>query len=65
VQIATDQWTFFGEQEFDADGHVRHVGHNEGEDPWFKRVGWKERIRTAWTVRITARHGQPPSSLGL
>ena len=47
-QTATDQWTFFGQQEYDADGHVRHVGHKEGEDPWFKRVGqyWLEGTNT-------------------
>jgi Uncharacterized protein conserved in bacteria (DUF2272) len=47
-QIAIDQWTFFGQQEYGADGHVLHVGHKEGEDPWFKRVGqyWLEGTNT-------------------
>jgi hypothetical protein len=30
VQVATDQWTFFGEQEYEANGNVRTVGHKEG-----------------------------------
>jgi hypothetical protein len=47
-KIAIDQWNFFGQQEFEADGQARRVGHKEGEDPWFKRVGqyWLEGTNT-------------------
>ena len=42
--ITTDQWSFFGNQAYDLSGHAAHVGHKEGEDGWYQRIGqyWVE-----------------------
>jgi hypothetical protein len=39
VGIASDQWVFFGLQTYDLSGHVTELGHKEGEDGWFQRIG--------------------------
>jgi hypothetical protein len=38
-QAATAEWTFFGAQTYDVNGHQTHDGHKEGEDTWWERVG--------------------------
>jgi hypothetical protein len=44
VGIANRQWDFFGDQTFDLAGRTTLVGHKEGEDGWYQRVGeyWLE-----------------------
>jgi hypothetical protein len=37
--VATGQWNFFGDQTYDINGHVVQVGHKEGDDGWYQRVG--------------------------
>lgn len=37
--IATDQWVVFGNQVYDLSGNATHVGHKEGEDGWYQRIG--------------------------
>jgi len=37
--MATAEWTFFGQQTYDVHGHLNHAGHTEGEDGWYQRVG--------------------------
>lgn len=46
VQLATTEWVTFGRQAYDIAGHALHIGHKEGEDPWYKRVGdyWREGV---------------------
>lgn len=39
VTLANGEWDFFDRQQFDANGHLTHAGHKEGEDPYFRRVG--------------------------
>jgi hypothetical protein len=59
---ATDQWHFFGDQTYDIDGHASHVGHKEGDDGWYQRVG------TYWLDGTTTHgidgrnHGMPWSA---
>jgi hypothetical protein len=45
-KIAADQWDFFGDQTYDEVGHATHIGHKEGEDGWYQRVGqyWLEGV---------------------
>ena len=38
-QLAVAEWTFFGQQEYDSNGHAVQVGHKEGEDGFFQRIG--------------------------
>jgi hypothetical protein len=46
VQHAIEQWDLFGRQTYDLQGHRTHTGHQEGEDPWYKRIGdyWKNGV---------------------
>lgn len=46
--IAIDEWTFFGKQTFDQQGHKDHAGHTEGENGYWQRVGlyWLEGTNT-------------------
>ena len=46
AQTANDQWDRFGRQTYNISGHATHVGHKEGEDPWYKYVGqyWKDGV---------------------
>jgi Uncharacterized protein conserved in bacteria (DUF2272) len=39
VQIATQEWDFFGQQTFDLNGHTTHIGHKENEDGFSQRIG--------------------------
>jgi len=39
ASIAIGEWHKFGEQTYDISGHATHVGHKEGEDPYYKYVG--------------------------
>lgn len=39
TSIAIQEWNFFGQQEYDASGHAVKVGHKEGEDGCYQRVG--------------------------
>jgi hypothetical protein len=47
--VATDEWHFFGDQTDDVNGHVTLVGHKEGEDGFYQRVGtyWLDGTNTA------------------
>jgi hypothetical protein len=48
VEIASKEWNFFGNQTYDLDGHVIQVGHKEGEDGYYQRIGqyWLEGTNT-------------------
>lgn len=37
--VAEGQWNFFGQQTYDVTGYAVRVGHKEGEDGFFQRVG--------------------------
>jgi hypothetical protein len=50
VQIATDQWNFFGDQTYDLSNQIIHAGRKEGEDGFFQRVG-------QYWVQGTGTHG--------
>ena len=43
AQVALGEWKRFGEQTYDASGNATHVGHKEGETPYYQYVGeyWK------------------------
>ncbi|MBM3071228.1 DUF2272 domain-containing protein [Lelliottia sp. RWM.1] len=36
---AIEQWTFFGGQRYNRKGSILQIGHKEGEDGWWQRVG--------------------------
>ncbi|MGA8655028.1 MAG: DUF2272 domain-containing protein [Chthoniobacterales bacterium] len=42
--IALQEWSFFGSQTYDISGFPKQVGHKEGEDGWYQRIGayWKD-----------------------
>jgi hypothetical protein len=46
--VAGGQWDFFGQQTYDVNGHALRVGHKEGEDGIFQRIGeyWLEGTNT-------------------
>jgi len=46
--VASAQWDFFGQQTYDLNGTASRVGHKEGEDGFFQRVGeyWVEGTNT-------------------
>jgi hypothetical protein len=37
--VAAGEWNFFGDQTYDIDGHLAQLGHKEGDDGWYQRVG--------------------------
>jgi hypothetical protein len=37
--VATREWQFFGQQSYDINNHTVRVGHKEGEEGWYERVG--------------------------
>ena len=39
VEIANAEWRFFGGQTYDLNGHATQVGHKEGEDGYYQRIG--------------------------
>jgi GH25 family lysozyme M1 (1,4-beta-N-acetylmuramidase) len=46
TMTATQEWNYFGNQTYDIQGQLTHLGHKEGEGPsepggknWYKRVG--------------------------
>jgi predicted chitinase len=43
ASIALAEWRKFGEQTYDISGHATHIGHKEGETPYYQYVGeyWK------------------------
>jgi len=47
-QLATDEWSFFGNQTYDLSGKKNHEGHTEGENNYYERVGlyWSEGTNT-------------------
>jgi hypothetical protein len=47
-KVATDEWNFFGDQTYDIHGLPTQVGHKEGEDGWYQRVGtyWLDGTKT-------------------
>lgn len=49
MTIASEQGTFFGRQTYDLNGHQDHLGHKEGENGWYQRVGdyWLEGTNTS------------------
>jgi hypothetical protein len=46
VAIAIEQWNFFGNQTYDLDSHITHVGHKEGQNGWYQKIGtyWKDGV---------------------
>jgi hypothetical protein len=48
IDTASNEWKFFGQQEYDLAGRAVRIGHKEGEDGWFQRVGryWAEGTNT-------------------
>jgi len=46
VDKAIREWQFFGQQTYNINGHATQVGHKEGEDGWYERVGvyWKDGV---------------------
>jgi predicted chitinase len=44
--VALAEWEKFGGQTYDAAGHALHIGHKEGEDPYYRYVGeyWKDGV---------------------
>lgn len=48
LKTATNEWNFFGQQTYDVDGHCLKVGHKEGEEGYYQRVGqyWVEGAST-------------------
>jgi hypothetical protein len=61
ASIAIGEWHRFGEQEYDISGHSTHVGHKEGEDPYYKYVGdyWRIGVNND---TLTGRDHSVPSS---
>jgi hypothetical protein len=61
LQIAADQWDFFGNQTCDLSGRVIHSGRKEAEDGCFQRIGqyWVEGTNTHG---IDGRNGDWPWS---
>jgi hypothetical protein len=37
--IATGEWKVFGDQTYDSNGQIAQLGHKEGDDGWYQRVG--------------------------
>jgi hypothetical protein len=60
--VAVGEWNFFGDQTYDIKGHVAQLGHKEGDDGWYQRVG------TYWLDGTNTRdvdgrnHGMPWSA---
>jgi hypothetical protein len=48
LEVAQAEWHFFGEQTYDANGHVLVGGHKEGEEGFYQRIGsyWAEGTNT-------------------
>ncbi|MGY2811959.1 DUF2272 domain-containing protein [Bradyrhizobium sp. USDA 4506] len=46
ASVALGEWRRFGEQTYDISGHATHIGHKEGEDPYYRYVGeyWKDGV---------------------
>ncbi len=44
--ISEGEWNFFGRQNYNLSGTVTHVGHKEGEDGYYQRVGlyWSQGV---------------------
>jgi hypothetical protein len=44
LSIAKNEWDFFGRQTYDPNGHALQIGHKEGEEGYYQRVGqyWVE-----------------------
>jgi hypothetical protein len=49
VDIAIEQWKFFGRQAYDLLGHATTVGHKEGEPTYYQKVGeyWRDGVDRA------------------
>lgn len=60
--VAAGEWNFFGDQTYDINGHLAQLGHKEGDDGWYQRVG------TYWLDGTNTRdvdgrnHGMPWSA---
>jgi|GEM_PF-5407468 len=39
VGLCGQEWQFFGQQTYDLNGRIEKVGHKEGEDGWYQRIG--------------------------
>ena len=55
VQLARQEWEYFGKQTIGADGKISHTGHREAEDGYSDRVGvyWRDGVYLALTGKDT------------
>lgn len=55
LEIARQEWKFFGQQTIGRDGKVSHPGHTETEEGYWQRVGtyWKNGVFLSWTGKDT------------
>lgn len=51
LDLAREEWEFFGRQTIGTDGQVKNPGHLEHEEGYWQRVGtyWKEGTDLSWT----------------
>ncbi|MBT9588955.1 DUF2272 domain-containing protein [bacterium] len=55
LQLARQEWEFFGSQTIGKDGKVSHAGHTEAEEGYWQRVGvyWRNGLFLPWTGKNT------------
>ena len=55
LQLARQEWEFFGSQTIGKDGKVSHAGHTEAEEGYWQRVGvyWRNGVFLPWTGKDT------------
>ena len=55
VQIARQEWEFFGKQTIGKDGKISHPGHKEADEGYWQRVGvyWRNGVFENFTGKDT------------
>jgi hypothetical protein len=55
LQLARQEWEFFGRQSIGKEGKISHPGHRESEEGYWQRVGqyWRNGVYLPWTGKDT------------
>jgi hypothetical protein len=55
LQLAREEWEYFGRQTIGKDGNISHPGKKETDDPHWRRVGlyWRNGVYLPWTGKNT------------
>lgn len=55
LELARQEWEFFGKQTIGKDGKISHPGRKETDEPQWRRVGvyWRDGVYLPWTGKDT------------